>query len=198
VVSSGYLLGACLYILLFSLLFTFLYFEQARIMAAAIPAGAGRTQLFALIDLAVNALALLLQALLTARLLSWLGVAGTLALVPALSVAGFAIVGAAPTLAVIVAFQIVRRSGEYAIAKPARELLFAVLDRERKYKAKNFIDTVVFRGADTASGWLLTGLATLGLGVVALAGIAVPVALAWLATSWLLGRAQERRARAEG
>jgi len=195
VLASGYLLGMCLYILLFSALFTFLYFEQARIVASAISAGAERTQLFAVIDLAVNLLALLMQALLTARLLAWLGVAGTLTLLPALSVAGFVIVGAAPTLAVIVAFQVVRRAGEYAIAKPARELLFAVLDRERKYKAKNFIDTVVFRGGDMASGWLLTGLKALGLGVVALAALAVPVALAWLATSWLLGKRQLALAR---
>ncbi|MBI2295553.1 MAG: MFS transporter [Betaproteobacteria bacterium] len=191
VLGSGYLLGVCLYIVLFSLLFTFLYFEQARIVAASIASGAERTRLFAFIDLAVNLLALLLQVALTGRLLAWLGVAGTLALLPALSVLGFAVLGAFPLLAVIVAFQIVRRAGEYAIAKPARELLFAVLDRERKYKAKNFIDTVVFRGGDAASGWLLAGLKVLGLGVVALAAAAVPVALAWAALSWLLGRRQE-------
>jgi len=200
VLTSGYLLGACLYILLFSALFTFLYFEQARIIAATIESGAERTQLFALIDLAVNLLALVLQAFVAGRLLAWIGVAGTLALLPALSVAGFVLVGAAPVLGTIVAFQIVRRAGEYAIAKPARELLFSVLDRERKYKAKNFIDTVVFRGSDAASGWLLTGLTTLGLGVVTLAAVAVPVALTWLATAWLLGKRQEAlaRGRAEG
>ena len=191
VLTSGYLLGACLYILLFSALFTFLYFEQARIIAATIESSAERTQLFALIDLAVNLLALVLQAFVAGRLLGWIGVAGTLALLPALSVVGFVLVGAAPVLGVIVAFQIVRRAGEYAIAKPARELLFSVLDRERKYKAKNFIDTVVFRGSDAASGWLLTGLTTLGLGVVTLAAAAVPVALTWLATAWLLGKRQE-------
>ena len=191
VLASGYLLGICLYIVLFSLLFTFLYFEQARVMAADFDSGAERTRVFALIDLAVNLLALLLQAFVTGRLLAWLGVAGTLALLPAVAVAGFVVVGAFPTLAVIVAFQVVRRAGEYAVAKPARELLFSVLDRERKYKAKNFIDTVVFRGGDATSGWLLTGLKTLGLGVVALAAAAVPVALAWLATSWLLGKRQE-------
>jgi len=195
VLTSGYLLGACLYIVLFSLLFTFLYFEQARIMATDFDSGAERTRVFALVDLAVNVLALLLQALLTGRLLAWLGVAGTLALLPAVAVVGFVLVGAFPTLAVIIAFQIVRRAGEYAVAKPARELLFSVLDRERKYKAKNFIDTVIFRGGDAASGWLLTGLKVLGLGFAALTAAAVPVALAWLATSWLLGKRQEALAR---
>jgi AAA family ATP:ADP antiporter len=196
VLASGYLLGTCLYILLFSLLFTFLYFEQARIMATDFESGAERTRLFALVDLAVNVLALVLQAIFTGRLLACFGVAGTLALLPAVAVAGFILVGVFPTLAVIIAFQIVRRAGEYAVAKPARELLFSVLDRERKYKAKNFIDTVVFRGGDAASGWLLTGLKTLGLGFAALTAAAVPVALAWLATSWLLGKRQETLARA--
>ncbi len=191
VLASWYLLGICAYIVLFSLLFTFLYFEQARVVAAEIASGAERTRLFATIDLAVNLLALLLQVSVTGRILAGLGVAGTLALLPVFSATGFAVVGAAPTLAVIAVFQVLRRAGEYAIAKPARELLFVVLDRERKYKAKNFIDTVVFRGGDMASGWLLTGLKALGFGVVALAALAVPVALAWLAVSWLLGRRQE-------
>ena len=195
VVQSGYLLAICLYILLFSLLFTFLYFEQARIVAANIASGVERTRLFAAIDLAVNLLSLLLQLFAAAPLLRLLGVAGTLALLPAVSAIGFGVVGLVPTLAVIVVFQVLRRAGEYAITKPARELLFAVLDRERKYKAKNFIDTVVFRGGDMASGWLLTGLKALGLTVVALAAVAIPVALAWLTLSWFLGCRQEALAR---
>jgi AAA family ATP:ADP antiporter len=195
VAGSGYLLGICLYVTLFSLLFTFLYFEQARIVAASLASGAERTRLFAYIDLSVNLLALSLQVAVTAKLLNRLGVAGTLVLLPALSVAGFAMLGAYPVLAVLVVFQVVRRAGEYAIAKPARELLYAVLDRERKYKAKNFIDTVVFRGADAGSGWLLAGLKALGLGVVALAVAAVPLALGWATVSWLLGKRQQALAR---
>jgi len=195
VAGSGYLLGICLYVTLFSLLFTFLYFEQARIVAASLASGAERTRLFAYIDLSVNLLALILQVAVTAKLLNRLGVAGTLVLLPALSVAGFAMLGAYPVLAVLVVFQVVRRAGEYAVAKPARELLYAVLDRERKYKAKNFIDTVVFRGADAGSGWLLAGLKALGLGVVALALAAVPLALGWATVSWLLGKRQQALAR---
>jgi AAA family ATP:ADP antiporter len=191
VATSGYLLGVCAYLVLFSLLFTFLYFEQARIVAATLADAAERTRLFALVDFAVNALALVLQLALTARLLAWLGVAGTLVVLPACSVIGFLALGAAPTLAAIVVFQVLRRAGEYAIAKPARELLFVVLDRERKYKAKNFIDTVVFRGADMASGWLLAGLAKLGFSAAALAAAAVPLAAAWGALAWLLGRRQQ-------
>lgn len=195
VAASGYLLGLCGYILVFSLLFTFLYFEQARIVASEIPTGAERTRFFALVDFAVNGLALLAQLALTARLLTRLGVAGTLLVLPALSAVGFVAVGLAPTLAVIAVFQVLRRAGEYAIAKPARELLFVVLDRECKYKAKNFIDTAVFRGADMASGWLLAVLGKLGLSAAVLAGAAVPLAALWGALSWALGRRQEALAR---
>jgi AAA family ATP:ADP antiporter len=119
-------------------------------------------------------------------------------LLPALSVIGFGVVGFAPTLAVIVVFQVLRRAGEYAVAKPARELLFSVLDREQKYKAKNLIDTVVFRGGDMTSAWLLTGLKALGLTAVALAAAAIPVALVWLACPGCSANARKRWRGASG
>jgi len=93
-------------------------------------------------------------------------------------------------------FQVIRRAGEYAIARPAREILFTVLNREEKYKSKNFIDTVVFRGGDAASGWLFEGLRVLGLGFAGIAFVGVPIALLWAGTGWMLGRSQdEMRAR---
>jgi AAA family ATP:ADP antiporter len=110
---------------------------------------------------------------------------------PALAVAGFLLIGIVPTLAVLVAFQVLRRAGEYAIARPAREILFTVLNREEKYKSKNFIDTVVFRAGDAVSGWLFEGLRILGLGFAGIAFVGVPIALLWAGTGWMLGRAQE-------
>jgi AAA family ATP:ADP antiporter len=104
---------------------------------------------------------------------------------------GFFLIGLAPTLTVLVAFQVLRRAGEYAIARPAREILFTVLNREEKYKSKNFIDTVVFRGGDAVSGWLFEGLRILGLGFSAIAFVGVPIALLWAGTGWMLGRTQE-------
>jgi len=95
-------------------------------------------------------------------------------------------------LAVLVAFQVVRRAGNYAITRPAREVLFTVLDRESKYKAKNVIDTVVYRGGDALSGWVFDGLRGLGLSLSAIAWIAVPLAALWLVTGWPLGRRQEQ------
>jgi ATP:ADP antiporter, AAA family len=96
-----------------------------------------------------------------------------------------------PTLAVLVAFQVIRRAGEYAIARPAREILFTVLNRQEKYKSKNVIDTVVLRGGDAASGWLFEGLRMLGLGFAGIAFVGVPVALLWAGTGWMLGRTQD-------
>jgi AAA family ATP:ADP antiporter len=101
------------------------------------------------------------------------------------------LIGLAPTLTVLVAFQVLRRAGEYAIARPAREILFTVLNREEKYKSKNFVDTVVFRGGDAVSGWMFEGLRVLGLGFSGIAFVGVPIALLWAGTGWMLGRTQE-------
>jgi AAA family ATP:ADP antiporter len=193
VLRSPYLLGICAYIVLYTTLSTFLYFEQARIVRDAFTDPARRTAVFAWMDLAVNVLTITTQVLATGRLVAWMGVAATLALVPALVAAGFLLLGTWPTLAVLIGFQVVRRAGNYAIARPAREMLFTVVGREEKYKSKNFIDTVVYRGGDAVSGWVFTGLSAIGFGLSAIAYTAVPVAALWGVTGWLLGRAQERR-----
>jgi AAA family ATP:ADP antiporter len=192
VLVSRYLLGICLYILLYTTLSTFLYFEQAHIVQDAFDQPGERTRLFAAIDLAVNALTIVAQLLLTARVVRWLGVSGTLALVPLGVAAGLVALGAFPGLVALVSVQVLRRAGNYAVARPAREMLFTVVDREERYKAKNVIDTLVYRGGDAASAWLYTGLAALGLGLSAIAFIGVPLALLWAYNGVLLGRRQER------
>ena len=115
-----------------------------------------------------------------------------LALLPALGLVGFAVIGIAPTLAVLVVFQVLRRAADYAVARPAREMLFTVLDREAKYKSKNFIDTVVFRGGDAVSGWVYAALKGLGLGIAGLAAAAIPGAILWLAVGLWLGARHAR------
>jgi AAA family ATP:ADP antiporter len=114
-----------------------------------------------------------------------------LIVLPLAGAIGFFVIGLFPTLAVLVVFQVIRRAGEYAIARPAREMLFTVLNREEKYKSKNVIDTVVFRGGDAASGWLFEGFRMLGLGFSGIAFVAVPIALLWAGTGWMLGRTQD-------
>lgn len=189
---SPYLLGIALFILLYTTLSTFLYFEQAHIVRAAFSDSTQRTALFAGIDLAVNTLTVLAQLFLTGRLVERMGLAATLALIPAFLMVGFAALGAAPVLGVLVAVQVLRRAGNYAIARPAREMLFTVVDRESRYKAKNVIDTVVYRGGDALSGWAFAGLTALGLGLSAIAWLGVPLAAAWLAVGLWLGRRQEQ------
>jgi ATP:ADP antiporter, AAA family len=149
---------------------------------------AARTALFAHVDLAVNVLTLLGQLLVVGKLVERLGVGAALALLPVLALAGFAAIGLAPTLIVLLVFQVARRAADYAIARPAREMLFTVLGRDAKYKSKNFIDTVVFRGGDAASGWLYSGLKAIGLGLSGMAAAAIPGVLLWLAIGIFLGR----------
>jgi AAA family ATP:ADP antiporter len=196
VFASPYLLGICAFILLYTTLSTFLYFEQAHIVEGAFDSSARRTSVFAGIDFAVNSLTIIGQLLVTHQLVARFGVGTTLALMPVALAAGFAALAAAPVLAVLVVVQVLRRAGNYSLTRPAREMLFTVLGREEKYKSKNFIDTVVYRGGDAVAGWLFAGLMALGLGLSGIALVAIPVAGIWAGTALWLG-ARHRRLRPE-
>ncbi|MES9980143.1 MAG: MFS transporter [Candidatus Thiodiazotropha sp. 6PLUC5] len=163
VMRSSYLLGICLLMLLFTLLSTFLYFQQAQIVKEAVADSEARTALFATIDFAVNSLTLIIQTLITARLIKGLGLRWVLALIPLLLSIGFIVLALFPTLPVLIGLQVMRRAGNYAVMRPAREMLYVVLNREEKYKAKNFIDTVVYRGGDAVSSWIYTGFRSIGM-----------------------------------
>jgi len=191
VLRSRYLLGICLFIGLSSTLATFVYFQQAHIVRASFVDPGQRTAAFALMDLAVNALTIGAQLFLTGHLVARLGLPRTLAFLPALTLLGFAALGLVPVLTVLVGFQVLRRAAQYGVARPAREMLFTVVTREEKYKAKNFIDTVVYRGGDAVSGWAFAGLAALGLGPTGIALVALPLAVVWIAIALHLGRRQE-------
>ena len=194
VFQSPYLLGIALLMLLFTTLATFLYFQQAQIIRDTFSDPSERTAVFASIDLAVNLLTVLIQLFFTGRLVRWLGLPWTLALVPLLLALGFMALAVAPVLAVLAVVQIIRRAGNYAIMRPSREMLYVVLGQEEKYKAKNFIDTTVYRGGDAISAWIYTGLRSLGLGLSGIAWIAVPLAGLWAFLAYRLGREQTRKA----
>ncbi len=194
VARSPYLLGIGCFLVLYTIGSTFLYLLQARIVAEAFAERAARTAFFARVDLIVNVATLALQTGVTGRMLSRLGVPMTLAILPALSIVGFAALGALPTLAVLVAFQVARRAANFAIARPAREILYIPLRREEKYKAKNFLDTTVYRFGDQVGAWAEGGLKAIGLGVAGIAGAAVPLAAVWLALSVWLGRRHRKLA----
>ncbi len=192
--GSPYLMGICGYMVLFTVLSTFLYLQQARLVSEAALDSEGRTTLFASMDLAVNLLAMGGQALLTARAIRRFGVAIVLAVAPMLTLAGFGALALAPMLATVVVFQVLRRAAEFALGRPARELLYTVVDREAKYKAKNFIDTAVYRAGDALGGWAFAGLGALGLALGGISLVALPLAALWVGVSLALGRYQQRRA----
>ena len=191
--ASPYLLNISGFLLLFSITSTFLYFEQAGIAKRSFPDRGAQTAFFAGVDLAVNVLTLGIQLFLTGRITRRIGVGPTLALLPAASVLGFAALAVSPTITAIVAFQVLRRAGNFAISRPIREVLFTVVPREDRYKAKSFIDTVVYRCGDQIGAWSYAGIAALGLGSTAVAVAAVPLSAAWLVNSLWLGRAQAAR-----
>ncbi|MGE5522990.1 MAG: NTP/NDP exchange transporter [Rhodospirillaceae bacterium] len=193
VLSSRYLLGISFYLVAYTVLSTLLYVETARLVSDTYPSSAERTRLFATLDLIVNALTLALQLIVTGQMLRRLGVTVTLALLPAFAVIGFGVLSAFPALLVMLAFGVTRRAGEFALSKPAREILFTVIPREEKYKAKNFIDTVVYRAGDAVSGWLAIALRSIGAGLSAVALAALPIAVAWLGVAIWLGRREEER-----
>ena len=161
--KSPYLINVSVYILLFTVTSTFLYFQQAEIARQSFADRGARTAFFASIDLWVNILTLGAQLFLTHRLLRRLGVAVTLAILPALSIFGFGTLASMPTIAVLVGYQVLRRAGNFAFARPTREVLFTVVPREDKYKAKSFIDTVVYRLGDQVGRLVLRRFGTAGI-----------------------------------
>ena len=188
VFRSSYLLALAAQLLLFTFGSTFLYFEQARIVAAAIPEPARRTVLFAAVDLAVNVGSFAVQAFASGPLAVAFGLAPALAAVPLLTGAGFVALAAAPSIWAVGAVQGLRRIGHYALERPARDVLFTVVPREQKYKSKPFIDTVVYRGGDALAAWTQSGLAALGLPGRELALAGVPLAVLALALGLWLAR----------
>ena len=198
VLRSPYIAGILLWVSALSVAATFLYFEQAAIVAAASDDPAVRTRIFAAVDLAVGLLTIAVQFLATGKLIARFGVGPALALLPLVFAAGFAVLAAAPVLGVVIAFQALQRTANFAISNPAREVLFTVLARDEKYKAKNVIDIVAVRGADAAGGWFFTALRSLGMELRSIPLVAIAIAAACLALAVALGRAQERRARIVG
>ena len=188
--ASPYLIQVSVYILLFAVTSTFLYFQQAEIARESFADRGARTAFFARVDLWVNIITLGAQLFLTARMLHWAGVAITLAALPLVSMIGFGTLAVFPTIAVLVAYQVIRRTGNFAFTRPTREVLFTVVPREDKYKAKSFIDTVIYRLGDQVGAWSYAGLGLLGLAMPGIAVAAVPLSLIWLINALWLGRKQ--------
>jgi ATP:ADP antiporter, AAA family len=192
-VRSPYMLGIAAWVALLSYAATIIYFEQAHIVSEAVKTAGLQTRIFASIDLAVSLLTLLTQLLITGKLLKRFGTGVAAAALPAVYVVGFAVLAVMPTLAVVVTVQVVQRWMNFAIANPARQLFFTVVSREEKYKAKNLVDVVVYRGSDALSGWIFDTMQAFGLKLGAIALCSLPVVAGWFVLSMGLGKAQERR-----
>ena len=184
--KSPYLLGIALFIFLYTVISSFVYFELKNLLADY--SRAERSQIWAMMDLVVNILTLVIAAFATGRMAKYMGLPFTLASVPVAIGLGMLILAAAPMVAVVVAIQIARRAGNYAISRPAREMLFTAVDRDLRFKAKPVIDIVVYRGGDMLSGWAFTGLTTLGLGMGAMAAVGAGIAALWAGVGIYLGR----------
>jgi AAA family ATP:ADP antiporter len=191
VLRSPYLLAVCGYMLLYTITSTLLYFQQAEIVPAVLGDDrAARTAFLARIDLAVNILTVIVQTTLSGRIMKRIGIGLSLALLPVVSLAGFVGIAVAPGLGVLAVFQVLRRSSNYALARPSREVLYTVLPRDEKYKAKHFVDTFVYRAGDQVGAWSYAGARALGLATTGIAVVAIPVSLVWGLIALWLGRRQ--------
>ena len=188
VVRSPYLLGIAGQTLCTTTTATFIYLQQAQIVAAAAHGANARTSAFAGIDFWVNVAALVVQLIGTGRLLERLGLAVGLSVTPVVNALGSLALAFFPQLAVLTAVQAARRGSHYAFERPSREVLFTVVATEDKYKAKNFLDTFVYRGGDVGSGFAFKGLVGLGLAIRGTALVAIPISFVWLVLVLFLAR----------
>lgn len=190
VTRSPALAGIAAYVLCSACLATFVYLRQAEIAKAELPDRAARTAFFAEVELWTLLVTLVLQLVLTARLLRRLGAGLVLAALPLVQGSGVLALAAAPSLAMTALVSATSRAATHGLSRPARELLFTALPREDKYKTKNVIDTLVYRFGDFASAWLVSGLGYLG---VAVGFVALPLALAFGTLALALGAGHRRR-----
>jgi AAA family ATP:ADP antiporter len=194
--KSPYLLMIALFLLLMTWISTVIYFQLADTIAHEFASKAARTQAFAAIDLAVNSAAVLIQLFGTGRFIRRFGVTTGLLLNPVIMAIAFLGVAFSPVLLVLGGIQVVRRVAEYAIAKPSRDMLFTVVDQQAKYKAKNVIETVVYRFGDLTSSWISSVI--LPFGVPGLAVFGIVISLFWFPVAFLLGRRYEAARDAPG
>ncbi|MDH3902047.1 MAG: MFS transporter [Xanthomonadales bacterium] len=192
VFKSKYLLLICLLMLSHNLTATFLYNGLAVLVDENIVGFDERTQFFSYVDLVVQVLAFLFQFLITSRLVIYLGMPRTAILPPIILAAGFTILGSSLGLVLFAAVQVAQRALNYGLLGPVKEMLFTVVDRETKYKSKNFIDTVVYRGSDVTASWIFKGTMMAGLSISQVAWIYIPIMAVWGIGAWHLGKAYMR------
>lgn len=185
---SPKLIRVALIVVGYTTISTILYFEQADIVGRTFADAGERTRYFALLDLTINSVTVITQALITSQVLTRLGLRFALTAVPATIGAGLLALAVAPRLAMVAFLQVIHRAGEHSMTRPGREVVFTTVDPEERYKAKNFIDTFIYRGNDALIGWLISGLHALGAGISIIALLGAGVAAGWAVNGRTLGR----------
>ncbi|MDJ0916262.1 MAG: MFS transporter [Woeseiaceae bacterium] len=188
---TRFLLIICGASIIASLLGTALYMFMIDLVAETVSTTDERTQVFARIDLATNLLAFFLQMFVVKQSVSRLGIGLTLAVLPFISIIGFALLALNPAFIVIAILQVVRRSVGFGLSKPSNDMLYSVVPTEQKYKSKNFIDTAIYRGGDLIGTWTIRALWSLGIPIISL--VLLPFAAIWVALAIWLGREYKRR-----
>jgi ATP:ADP antiporter, AAA family len=191
IAKSPYLAGNAIWMVLLSFTGTVIYLEQANVVSASGADASSQVQIFASLDLSVGVITLLIQWLITGRVMTKLGTAIALGFQPLVFALGFAVLAVSPVLLVVLGFQVLQRVAGFAISNPARQVLFTVVSRDDKYKAKNVIDAVVFRGSDAASSQVFAGIKS----IETVAAIGLVLSAGWVALSWGLGKTEERKAK---
>lgn len=195
VLRNPYLSAVAVFLALFTVGSTFLYFQQSEIIRTSFTDQTRKTEVLADIELAVQVSTVLAQIFLTGRVIKWFGIVAALAFLPVVSMIGFGALGAVPTFTAVAAFVIVRRAGNFAFTNPSMEALFTVVSREDKYKAKSFIETFVYRGGDQLGAWIFAGLVAAGIAMTTIAWMAVPISAIWLVLAVWIARRYESLAK---
>ncbi len=190
IAKSPYLIGICVFMLFYVFGSTVLYFAQSDLVGHLYADRTARTAILARLELLTQIVTVVTQLFFTGRIIRWLGLALALAVLPAMSVIGFGVFGAIVSFQALAVFIVLRRATNFAIMNPAMEVLFTVVNREDRYKAKNVIETFVYRGGDQLSAWAIAGLAAIGLGLAGISWVAVPISVVWVALGVWLGRRQ--------
>jgi ATP:ADP antiporter, AAA family len=194
IVKSPYLLGICFYLFLYTFTSSFIYFQQQYIVDAAFSDRESRVDYYATIGLVVNSLTLVIQLFFTGRLLPLIGVSAGLSLVPIVTTVGFMALGYESSITVLAGVDICRRTCNYAITRPSREILFTVVSRQEKYLSKSFIDTFVYRAGDAIASGAFESITAFTANLQHVSLIALPIAVIYLGVAWFLGKAQVKKA----
>lgn len=189
--TNPYLLGIGVFIILYTGIGTFVYFELKNLLVDF--SRTERAEIYGYRDALTNIITFVMALFLTGRIVPRLGMPVALTIVPVIIIFGMLVLAMSPVLLVALGLWIVRSAGNYGLARPAREMLFTRVDRESRFKTKPVIDIVAYRGGDVMMSWFFTGLTQgLGLGMAAVAVVGAGIAALWGIVAWMLGRAYER------